>query len=254
MKNGSSFPLIIDELKRILKRKGIKYADLAKELGLSESSIKRLMSSNDGNISKLESICEVAGISFLDLVVLTKDQKPKDFFLSKAQDDFFSKNSNYFYFFHLIYEEGMSVLEVKEKYNLTDKSVMKYLKKLEELSLLERHPNDKIVWLINGHVSLPEMTELGRHLMRTSLNNFKEMVVEGKGPKKMKEGTFQMSEGYLRVETANRFISEFNELVKKIGQASAREERVYKNEELVLYTSISSLLPIGLYYEDVINI
>lgn len=254
MRNGPSFPLLIDELKRILKRKNIKYSKIASELGVSESSIKRLMSSRDSNISKLEAICEVAGISFLDLVILTKDQRPKDFFLSKAQDDFFAKNTNYFYVFHLLYEESMSVLEVKQKYNLTDKSMMTYLKKLEDLGLCERHANDKIVWLITGHISLPTMTDLGRHLMRTSIDNLKELVVEGKGTDGKKEGTFQISEGRLREETAQRFIAELNELLKKIGQASSREERVYKPEDLVLYTSISSLLPLRLYYEEVENL
>ncbi|MFT6067814.1 MAG: transcriptional regulator with XRE-family HTH domain [Bacteriovoracaceae bacterium] len=254
MRNGPSFPLLIDELKRILKRKGIKYSRLASELGMSESSIKRLMSGSDANLSKLESLCEVAGISFLDLVILTKDQKPKDFFLTKAQDDFFAKNTNYFYVFHLLYEERMSVLEIKKKYNLSDKSMMTYLKKLEEFGFCERHANDKIVWLITGHISLPEMTELGRHLTRTSIDNLKELVVDGIGGDNKKEGTFQISEGYLRPETAKRFMVELGELIKKIGQASSREERVYKNEELILYTSISSLLPIRLYYEDVENI
>lgn len=254
MRNGPSFPLLIDELKKILKRKGIKYGNIATELGVSESSIKRLMSSGDANISKLESICEVGGINFLDLVILTKDQSPKDFFLSKAQDDFFAKNTNYFYIFHLLYEESMSILEIKKKYNLSEKSMMTYLKKLENLGLCERHAEDKIKWLITGHISLPAMTDLGRHLMRTSLENLKEIVLEGKGSDDKKEGTFSISEGYLRPETAQRFILEFSDLVKKIGQASSREERVYKNEELVLYTSISSLLPIRLYFEDAPNI
>ncbi len=254
MSNGPSFPLLIDELKRILKRKGIKYSKLASELCMSESSIKRLMSGDDANLSKLEALCEVAGISFLDLVILTKDQSPKDFFLTKNQDDFFAKNTNYFYVFHLLYEERLSVLEIKKKYKLTEKSMMTYLKKLEEFGFCERHANDKIVWLISGHISLPAMTELGRHLTRTSIDNLKDLVVDGAGTDNKKEGTFQISEGYLKPETAQRFMAELTELIKKIAQASSREERVYKNDELILYTSISSLLPIRLYYEDVENI
>lgn len=256
MKNSPSYALLMDQLKAILKRKKIKYTEIAKELEMSESSIKRLMSSSDGNLSKIEAICEVAGISFMDLVILTKDERPKDFNLTKEQADFFAKNTNYFYFFELLYEQRHTIKEVKKKFGLNDKSVMKYLKKLEDLGLCERHPNDKIVWLVSGSIGIPEMNDLGKHLMKTSLSNLKDLVIDGKGNEELKkrEGTFRISEIYLKPETAKQFFDELFQLTEKMAQTSDREERVFGKEELVLYTGISSMLPVRLYYEDVPNI
>ena len=57
---------LIEVLKRELKSRDITYADVAKKLDLSEASIKRMFS-KDFMLSRLDEICEFAGIEFADL-------------------------------------------------------------------------------------------------------------------------------------------------------------------------------------------
>ena len=256
MNKGPHYSLFMQELKKIFKRKKIKYINVAKKLNMSESSVKRLMSGKDSSLSRIESLCEVAEISFLDLVSLCKDTSPSILLLTKEQDRYFAKNTACFYFFHLLYEEHSSVKEIKKEYKLTSKTISQFLKKLEELGILERHPHDKIKWLVHGHISLPEITGLGKHLFQTSIANFSKLVSDNKLLKAKlagKSATFSIGEHYLKKETGDIFERRFKELAGEMEQAASREERIYDHEELTLYTSLISLMPLRLYFEDISN-
>ncbi|HEX9302512.1 MAG TPA: helix-turn-helix transcriptional regulator [Casimicrobiaceae bacterium] len=58
---------LVDALKRMLKGRGITYAKVAEELGLSEASVKRMFSRRDFTIQRLEDVCRAAGIDFGEL-------------------------------------------------------------------------------------------------------------------------------------------------------------------------------------------
>lgn len=257
MRNGTNYPILMGELKKILRRKKIRYKDLAESLEMSESSVKRLMSAEDASLSKLEAICEVAGISFFDLVSLCKDEKAEELFLSPELVKFFSKNTHYFYFFHLLYEEGMSVQEVAKQYSLNSKSVTKYLRKLEDLELLEWHPGDKVKFLVRGRISIPDMNDLGTHLFQTTISNLSNLICnpdEMRARMGKKKNTFSISECYLKPEVAEGFYRKLGELAQEMSEASDRAEKVFEHDELELYTSIFGIMPVRLYYEDVMNL
>ncbi|MCP4915027.1 MAG: helix-turn-helix domain-containing protein [Oligoflexia bacterium] len=257
MENSSNYPILISELKKVLKRKKKKYSDIARELDMSESSVKRLMSGKDASLSKLEALCRVVDITFFDLVSMSKDSKPQTLTLTKEQDRFFAKNTNYFYFYHLIHEEDATVQEIVTRFGLSEKSKNKYLKKLEDLGLLEWHPGDKIVIVKKGGIHLPEMTELGSHLVRTLMKNVTELVGDVKKMDeqlKDKNGTFHIGEYYLREETAKGFQNRISNLLIDMEKASDRESRIYGKEELKFYTSISSVMPMRFYCENIPNI
>ena len=58
---------LIDALKKELKARDITYASLAKQLGMSEVSVKRMFAQKDFTLSRLDRVCECAGIEFSDL-------------------------------------------------------------------------------------------------------------------------------------------------------------------------------------------
>lgn len=60
--------LLVDELKRWLRRQGITYAALATRVGLSESSVKRMFAKRTFSLRRLEQLCNAAGIEISDLV------------------------------------------------------------------------------------------------------------------------------------------------------------------------------------------
>ena len=58
---------LIDTLKKELKARNITYASLARQLGMSEVSVKRMFAQKDFTLSRLDRVCECAGIEFSDL-------------------------------------------------------------------------------------------------------------------------------------------------------------------------------------------
>src|SRR5512143_1912149 len=58
---------LVDALKRILKGRGITYANVAGGLGLSEASVKRMFSRRDFTLQRLEDVCRIAGLDFGEL-------------------------------------------------------------------------------------------------------------------------------------------------------------------------------------------
>ena len=58
---------LLEVLKRQLKARGVTYAQVARHLKLSEASVKRMFSQKEFTLSRIDAICEVAGIEFSDL-------------------------------------------------------------------------------------------------------------------------------------------------------------------------------------------
>src|SRR5262245_51595697 len=77
---------IIEALKRSLKNRGLTYRDLARKVGLSEASIKRVFAEETFSLQRLEHICLAIGLSVSELVRMAGDsQEPRSQYLSLEQ-------------------------------------------------------------------------------------------------------------------------------------------------------------------------
>ncbi|ASM76653.1 hypothetical protein VITFI_CDS0875 [Vitreoscilla filiformis] len=63
----SSTRTLVSHIKQELKAAGITYAMLARELGLAESSVKRMLAGGDMPLSRIDAICRVLRCDFADL-------------------------------------------------------------------------------------------------------------------------------------------------------------------------------------------
>ena len=59
---------LLGALKRALKNAGVTYAEIARRIGLSEASVKRVFHQGDMPLSRLEAIADIAGVTLADLV------------------------------------------------------------------------------------------------------------------------------------------------------------------------------------------
>jgi len=65
---GSSLDLVT-VLKAELRRAGLTYADVARELGLAESSVKRMFAKADMPLSRIDEVLAVLRLDFAELAV-----------------------------------------------------------------------------------------------------------------------------------------------------------------------------------------
>ena len=62
---------LTEALKRSLKARGLTYAALARRIGLSEASVKRIFARHSFTLRRLEQVCQAAEVSFAELVRLS---------------------------------------------------------------------------------------------------------------------------------------------------------------------------------------
>lgn len=131
-------------LKKALKARGVVYKDLAKSLGLSESSVKRILSSKSLSLERLEEICQSANLQFSEIVKLAEFQNDSESqFFSEEQEKIFAANTRLFHYYSLL-EEGLSPQKILKGYDIPVEEAQKYLLQLDRLSLLELHPKDRV--------------------------------------------------------------------------------------------------------------
>lgn len=66
---------LVDSLKQALKVKGMTYARVARGLGMSEASVKRMFSRKDFTLKRLDRVLEVAGLELDDVARFERQEK-----------------------------------------------------------------------------------------------------------------------------------------------------------------------------------
>ena len=87
--NRSQSRRVLRALKRVLKARGVSYEQVARHLGLSLSSVKRLFSpaaDSDFTLRRLEAVCELAEVDLLELVREAQSERLRVTSLAAAQE------------------------------------------------------------------------------------------------------------------------------------------------------------------------
>ena len=66
---------LVDVLKRELRARGVTYAQVARNLKLSEASVKRMFSKRDFTLKRLDRICELTHAEFSDLARILHEEE-----------------------------------------------------------------------------------------------------------------------------------------------------------------------------------
>lgn len=77
---------LVHAIKAELKAAGMTYAQLAAQLGLAESSVKRILSRGDMPLSRIDEICRVLKLDFAELAQRVADAQPLRHELTLAQE------------------------------------------------------------------------------------------------------------------------------------------------------------------------
>jgi transcriptional regulator with XRE-family HTH domain len=170
MQNNSK--LIIDSLKDQLKLRGLSYKDLGRAWGLSESSVKRVMASNELLLSRIESACELMDLSVAEFFKQVPYEKRNDlFYLTADQELKLSKDPEALHYFLMI-QEGRTVTEIIREYSISNEKNVKLLNQLEKMGLIEVHPLHKIKRMYMGQLRFRKEGPLGRQLEKIARTQF----------------------------------------------------------------------------------
>jgi DNA-binding Xre family transcriptional regulator len=151
---------IIAVLKRSLKARGTTYRDLAKAIGLSEASIKRIFAEESFSLDRLEQICTALGLSIVEVARMAAQQTTTGGQqLTIAQEELLASDSRLLACFHLLLN-GWGAAAIAAELDLSERELRQLLVKLDAGKLIELQPKLKaslrtsnvISWRSNGPV------------------------------------------------------------------------------------------------------
>lgn len=122
-------------LKERLKKKGLKYEDLAEHLEVSVPTVKRYLGPEELTVSRLLQICDFVDLELEELAKVIEVGGLEEERFTEEQDKFLAKNPKFFSYFMKLCE-GLTPAQIAEKYGLNQRSTDKYLIGLEKAELI----------------------------------------------------------------------------------------------------------------------
>ncbi len=144
--SASEKSLLFAALRAVLKERKVTYKDLAERTGTSESSIKRIFSIEECSLTRLTNLLGAVDIALMDLMEYASHRRVDVTAFTLETEAFFAESLDYFFIYRKLFHHR-SVAEVTRRENLTRPQMTKFLRKLDELSIIKWLPEDRIQFL-----------------------------------------------------------------------------------------------------------
>ncbi len=136
-------PVLIATLKRLLKARGLTYRDVATGLGLSETSVKRLFSSERFTVERLELLAGLLGYTLSELMAEAAGQGSRLQALTAEQEGQLVRDERLMLVAVCAFNHW-SVDDIVNTYRLTRADCLKRLLVLDRMDLIALLPGDRV--------------------------------------------------------------------------------------------------------------
>ncbi|MGE4132664.1 MAG: helix-turn-helix domain-containing protein [Bdellovibrionales bacterium] len=236
---NSSRP-VVGALKKVLRQKGMTYQELGRELDMSEAGVKKMFQKGDLSVGRLVRICELLKIH-PDALLKSARQKPvHPIRLTRDQCDFFlTNNSHFFYFLRLVYDQ-LTPHDIAKEYGLSEQENWAYLKKLDDLGLIQLGKASKVRVIKNVPLAIDTRAHPGFEALRRKMaQRFLTRVCQSEKERRpIKFSSFRLSPD--RTEQLHRDVERLYARYKQISEV----EKLSGSPHL---RYVSSLIAIGEY-------
>jgi len=213
----------VETLKRALKLAGITYADVAAELGLSEASVKKMFASCHFTLKRIDRICAMIDLDFMDLVRLFDQQRQRIATLTLEQEHELMRDKRLL-LVAVLARNHWRFDQIIADFAFTRAELIGYLNRLEQLGLLELHPNHRIRmrvaedfrWLPHGPIESYFERQLQDEFLQGDFDNEHAMRLYLHGPLTL------AAEAQLK-RRINVLAHEFSELLRESAAAPLHE-------------------------------
>lgn len=168
-------------IKQALKAKGIKYAELAELMGMSEITVKRMLNSSNISLSRMMFLTDLLKLDLAELVSPKGTSKPTQCFFTDAQDSAFFENPKLWSYFVELFYNNKSPLEIEAEYTLSPVSTYQYLRALETLELIRLHPNNEFDFRVKAPIGFKKNSKvINRHISHMMEVSYKAVMLDDK--------------------------------------------------------------------------
>ncbi len=150
---------LVATLKRALKANGTTYADIARHLGLSEASVKRLFSRKSFSLQRLDRICQMIDLEISDLVHLLEADAERLSSLTLEQERKIVADLELLLTAVCVLNRW-TFQEILDTFDLGEYRLIRLLAQLDRLKMIELLPGNRMKllvaanfkWLENGPI------------------------------------------------------------------------------------------------------
>jgi DNA-binding Xre family transcriptional regulator len=126
-------------LKQELKSARMTYADLARKLGLAESSVKRMLARGDMPLSRIDAICRALKLDFGELARRVADAQPLLAELTQQQEKAVVADKKLLLVAICVLSQW-TLEQMVASYRLSEAECIKYLAQLDRIGIIELRP------------------------------------------------------------------------------------------------------------------
>lgn len=147
---------LIEALKQALKAKGVTYAGVARALGLSETSVKRMFSRKDFTLKRLDRVLDLAGV---ELAELARPQPRPDRLISRLtpEQERTIVSDRKLMLVALCAMNHFTLEKIVRTYTLSETECIRLLVRMDRLGIIRLLPGNRIRLLLSRTFSwLPD--------------------------------------------------------------------------------------------------
>jgi transcriptional regulator with XRE-family HTH domain len=130
---------LITALKQELKAAHMTYADLARAMGMAESSVKRMLAKGDMSLSRIDAICQALKLDFAELARRVADAQPLLSEMTQAQEGAVVADKKLLLVAICVLSQWTPE-QITTAYRLTQAECVKYLAQLDRIGIIELRP------------------------------------------------------------------------------------------------------------------
>lgn len=230
-------------IKVLLKKKNLRYVDVAKSLNISLPSVRRLMSSGDLSIEKLVKIASSINLTLFDLIQLSNPTDGGTSYYTEQQEQLFVSYPRAAYIF-LMLKIGQSLEEIKKDLKIGDAELNKIVSDLDKLGFIKILQGNRIYLVLQGLIT----SKPGGIFDKTYNSRFAEIIFRmlySKSEKKELDNNYELFkafETYFTEETLKNFNDELNALWLKYRKIANLEYSTQPHRKMI---AVSGILAVG---------
>ena len=130
---------LVTALKKELKTAKITYADLAREMGMAESSVKRMLAKGDMPLSRVDAICRALKLDFADLARRVADNQPLLSQLTQEQERAVVADKKLLLCAICVLSQW-TLEQITSAYRITEAEVVRAWVQLDRIGIIELRP------------------------------------------------------------------------------------------------------------------
>jgi len=212
----------VEALKRCLRARGMTYAALARELRLSEASVKRMFSRGTFTLSRIEDVLRVLEIDLVEVARMTRGAGDQATELSVEQESLLASDERLLSIFWLLLN-GWQFPDIVEDYDITRTELTLALAKFDRARLVDWDAGERVrlrvakdfVWRAGGPVKKAYGRRVTQDFLESRFNGALELL-------RFETRDLSPASAAMLRRRLERVAAEFNELAEVDSTLPAR--------------------------------